>query len=281
MMWDEIRSAAQGEPPEKVLQASNLLAANHTGNSLQFGFDDGYWVRITPTLRVPDPDLFSREPMWERWTGQEAKFLRDAEDYWFHVYKPQPGDVIVDIGAGRGEDVYAFSRSVGAQGIVWAMEPHPVSFGVLERLCRWNGLANVRALRIACTTEPAELQIETLPVWESNYVRAGAPSETSFTVTGRPFDEVMDEHGIERIDFLKMNIEGAERLALPGCRRALARARFACICAHDFRADRGEGEEFRTLAFVKEFLRDAGFEILTRDDPRYYVPYHVHAWRTA
>jgi hypothetical protein len=83
--------------------------------------------------------------------------------------------------------------------------------------------------------------------------------------------------GIERIDFLKMNIEGAERFALPGCREALGRARFACVAAHDFRAARGEGEEFRTLAFVREFLTGCGFELITRDDdPRYYVPYHVH-----
>jgi hypothetical protein len=77
-----------------------------------------------------------------------------------------------------------------------------------------------------------------------------------------------------------MNIEGAERLALPGCTDALRRARFVCIAAHDFRAARGEGEEFRTLAFVRDFLAAAGFQLVTRDgDPRYYVPYHVHGFR--
>jgi hypothetical protein len=77
-----------------------------------------------------------------------------------------------------------------------------------------------------------------------------------------------------------MNIEGAERRALPGCRDALGRARSVCIAAHDFRAARGEGEDFRTLAFVREFLTAAGFELVTRDDdPRYYVPYHVHGTR--
>jgi hypothetical protein len=77
-----------------------------------------------------------------------------------------------------------------------------------------------------------------------------------------------------------MNIEGAERHALPGCADALRRVCFVCIAAHDFRAARGEGEEFRTLDFVKEFVAAAGFRIVMRDDPRYYVPYHVHGWRT-
>ena len=26
-----------------------------------------------------------------------------VEDFWYHLYKPQRGDVIVDVGAGRGE----------------------------------------------------------------------------------------------------------------------------------------------------------------------------------
>src|SRR5262249_54447708 len=79
---------------------------------------------------------------------------------------------------------------------------------------------------------------------------------------------------------LKMNIEGAERFALPGCREALSRTRNVTVAAHDFRAARGEGEEFRTLAFVREFLHDCGFRTVTRDDdPRYYVPFHVHGVR--
>jgi hypothetical protein len=41
-----------------------------------------------------------------------------------------------------------------------------------------------------------------------------------------------------------------------------------------------EGEEFRTLAFVHEFLTECGFKLTTRDgDPRYYVPFHVHGQR--
>ena len=77
-----------------------------------------------------------------------------------------------------------------------------------------------------------------------------------------------------------MNIEGAERQALPGCREALEGTARVCISAHDFRANRGEGERFRTLGFVREFLGESGFALTTRDeDGRYYVPYHVHGRR--
>lgn len=244
---------------------------------------DGVWMRRVGGHYFPDPELLRvDQPNWERWSGMAEKYLRDANDYWFHVYKPKAGDVIVDIGAGRGEDVFAFSKAVGTEGRVWATEPHPVSHDVLRRFCRLNGLSNVTALNMACTEEPAQLQIETLPVWESSFVREGAASPTSHAVQGLPFDRIAEQHGITRIDFLKMNIEGAERHALPGCREALTRTRHVCIAAHDFRAARGEGESFRTLEFVRDFLSSAGFALTTREeDPRYYVPYHVHGVRKA
>jgi FkbM family methyltransferase len=146
---------------------------------------------------------------------------------------------------------------------------------MLESFCFEYGLQNVTALRYACTDRCGPVQIETLPASESNYTRFGQPSETSFDADGRRFDDLAAAYGIHRIDFLKMNIEGAERLALPGCRESLNRTRYVCVAAHDFRADEGEG--FRTLQFVQSFLTSAGFAVTRREtDPRDYVSLHVH-----
>lgn len=282
-MWIAESAVRESDRPggraELARLATELARKAAGGADIEIFWDD-MWIRRVGPHYFPDPGMFAvAEPNWQRWAGMAEKYLRDAADYWFHVYKPQSGDVIVDIGAGRGEDVFAFSRAVGPAGAVWAIEPHPVSFGVLRKFCAINRLTNVTVLHYACVDAPARLQIETLPVWESNYVRGGERTPASYPVEGLPFDSLCADRGIERIDFLKMNIEGAERLALPGCRDALRRARFACVAAHDFRAARGEGEQFRTLALVRESLREAGFELVTRDsDPRYYVPYHVHGF---
>ena len=266
--------------PELARHATAVAREAMPGVDIEFSWD-GMWIRRVGTHYYPDPEMFSiPQKRRDQWPALADKHLRDADDYWFHVYKPRAGDTIVDIGAGRGEDVFAFSRAVGPEGRVWAIEPHPVSFQILRKFCALNGLSNVTALNFACVDRPASLQIETMPVWESNYVRDGEPTPSSHAVEGVTFDSLSEQQGIGRIDFLKMNIEGAERTALPGCRNALQRTRNVCIAAHDFRAARGEGEDFRTLAFVREFLTAAGFRLITRDDePRYYVPYHVHGAR--
>jgi hypothetical protein len=53
-----------------------------------------------------------------------------------------------------------------------------------------------------------------------------------------------------------------------------------CIACHDFRANWGEDEFFRTKAVITEAVRHAGFRIVSRDaDPRPYVADQVNAVR--
>ena len=283
-MWIAAEYAAALEARD----AHRQLAAETTGRLHELGqadleivFADGLWMHRAGEIWFPDGVSFDyAEGSWAKWADQEAKFRRDAADYWFHVYRPQAGDVIVDIGAGRGEDVFAFSEAVGPGGAVWALEAHPGTFQLLERFCQKNGLTNVRCVHRAAMDRRAMLHIETLPVWESNFVHAGPRTPASHDVEGLPFDDFCVEQGIDRIDFLKMNIEGAERFALPGMPAALGRARTVCIAAHDFRATRGEGEEFRTHNLVVKTLEDAGFTLTIRaEDPRYYVKEHIHGTR--
>jgi FkbM family methyltransferase len=238
------------------------------------------WIFRVGDYYFPVPEVTEPEEwLWHELAGAAARYLQQAEDNWYRVYRPKPGDVVVDIGAGRGEDTCAFSRAVGGSGRVLAIEAHPVSFAVLKKFCLWNGLSNVTALNLACADKTGKLQIETSSNWTSNYTRGGEPSTSGFAVDGVPFDCIWESCGIGRIDFLKMNIEGAERLALIGCRRALEHTRNISVAAHDHRADRGEAEWFRTGDFVRSFLRDSGFHLVPRDDPRSWARGHVHGIR--
>jgi FkbM family methyltransferase len=283
-MWIAEARAAEmeraGAHLELAAEATSELRSL-TGEDLEIVFEDGLWLHRARKLWFPDGARFAyNEGCWAQWSGREAKFRRDAADYWFHVYKPEQGDVIVDIGAGRGEDVYAFSEAVGPTGTVWAIEAHPGSYRLLERFCQKNGLSNVRLLNCAAMNRRGTLQIQTLAVWESNFVYEGAATPASHAVEAYRLDEICERQGIDRIDLLKMNIEGAERFALPGMPDALRRTRFACIAAHDFRAARGEGDEFKTHDFVLKTLQNAGFSLVLRsEDPRYYVKEHIHGFR--
>ena len=79
------------------------------------------------------------------------------------------------------------------------------------------------------------------------------------------------------VGLLKLNIEGSETAALRGASELLSRTRLVAVACHDFRADRGDGERFRTRAEVRRLLESAGFEVVTRTkDPRLGVSHHVY-----
>ena len=51
-------------------------------------------------------------------------------------YQPRKGDVIMDVGAGVGEEALMFSREVGEHGRVICVEAHPRTYRCLEKLVR-------------------------------------------------------------------------------------------------------------------------------------------------
>lgn len=246
-------------------------------DELEIAYLNGLWTRRAGRYFVPDSPTFEYTyDDFGKWKGIIDHYVADAEDFWLRHYQPKERDVILDVGAGRGEDTLAFSKAVGKTGRVVAIEAHPLSFAILKSFCMLNRLTNVTALQLALMDKPGKVRIvESNSSWMENAVEYGNPS-SGIDVTAGTLTEVCKQQGIEDIAFLKMNIEGAERYALRGMTSVMPRIRQICVACHDFRYELGHGEQFRTRAFVESFLIEHGFEIVSRfDDPRDYVRDHI------
>lgn len=251
------------------------------GDGVEIAYVDGMWTRRAGPLFFPDGPRFRYEYAdFSTWVRQADVYDSDAKDFWLRHYEPREGDVIVDVGAGRGEDTLAFSRGVGRTGRVLAIEAHPVSFAILKSFCRLNGLANVKPVQAALMDKPGTVHLEeSKSLWMETAVTRNGDSR-GIEVRARTLDELCAEEGVANIAFLKMNIEGAERYALLGMERMFARVRQICVACHDFRAELGHGEEFRTKALVKRILARHGYTLASRpEDPRDYVRDHVFGLR--
>jgi FkbM family methyltransferase len=242
-------------------------------------FFDGTWVRRIGGAYVADtPDFAYYGNSLAGWGAQLADQAAATEDFWFHLYRPASGDVIVDVGAGSGTDAPVFSRAVGYKGRVLAIEAHPVTFARLELTCKHNRLSNITCVHRAVMGRPGQVVIEDGPQDISNAVGAVA-SPGGVRVAADTLDEICRQCGIEHIDLLKMNIEGAERWAIAGMQHIIRRTRYACIACHDFRGEAGAAMCTRQAAI--DFLRGHDFQITTRDpDPRAFVRDHVHGANT-
>jgi FkbM family methyltransferase len=257
------------------------FARRATGLDVQILYLNGLWTHRVGNCFFPDGTRFNfTSPDFERWPGQQQRYVSEAEDFWLQYYRPKTGDVIIDIGAGRGEDMLTFSNAVGPTGRVIAVEAHPLSFAILKSFCRLNGLTNAAPLHLALMDRPGTVHIAgSESAWDESAVQVGN-EPAGIEVRADTLDNLCIEQGVREIAFLKMNIEGAERQALPGMEATLPHIRTICVACHDFRADWGHGEQFRTRAFVEQFLVEHGFVLKSRrDDPRGYVRDHVFGSR--
>lgn len=261
-------------------KVTTYLARRELGREVRVFHDGRLWIHHVNSTFFPDDRRFRYYgSSFKDWAELPSRYMRDAEDYWFRRYHPREGDTILDVGAGRGEDSFAFSRAVGSSGRVVAIEAHPQTYELLEGFCRLNRLENTSLLNVAVMDKQGEISMVESDDWRANAV---ATDETSgdVRVTATTIDRICSELVIKRVDFLKMNIEGAERYALPGMKSMLGSTTAICVACHDFLADRGLGESYRTKQFVEQFLVGHGFRTVSYpEDARDYVRCHVFAFR--
>jgi len=174
--------------------------------------------------------------------------LRDAiqrEVFFMGRYEPQetaliehfikPGSVFVDVGANWGYFSLLAASRAGASGRVVAFEPDPRLVSILKRNIDLNGFNCVSAVQAAAADRTAELQLEGYDESNANHgvskLNSGIilAEKNVFTVVARKVDDVLDEMGVDHVDLVKMDIEGAEDLALRGMDAGLKRGRFAAL----------------------------------------------------
>ena len=166
-------------------------------------------------------DLIAREVFFTGAYGpQETAILRTVL---------RPGASFVDVGANWGYFTLLAAHLVGERGRVAAIEPDPRLFALLAANVAANGLARVSAVQAAAAERDEALTLaghaEEGGNWGvSSLVAAG--DGPRFEVRGRPVDDVMDELGMDGVELLKMDIEGAEDVALRGMAEGLARGRY-------------------------------------------------------
>jgi FkbM family methyltransferase len=129
-------------------------------------------------------------------------------------------DVVIDVGAHLG----TFTRIALRHGarLVVAVEPDPVNAECFGRTFASEIAAGrVRLVQAAAWHSPGSLTFEVGNASQTGHVAESA-SGRGVTVRAMTLDGMADELKLGRVDFIKMDIEGAERHALAGARRLLA-----------------------------------------------------------
>jgi FkbM family methyltransferase len=138
------------------------------------------------------------------------------------------GAIMLDVGAHIGYFTLKSSKRVGKSGRVIAFEPDPWTLETLRANLAANNAANVTIVPVACTDSETTLKFYHARVNSggsslSRATASGAGDPHEFTVRGRPIDDVVQELEVQRIDVLKVDVEGAELFVLRGAKDTLKR----------------------------------------------------------
>ena len=122
-----------------------------------------------------------------------------------NIFEVKNDAVVFDIGAFKGDTAYFFSKKCSNKARIYAFEPDDYAFQILEKIKEKYKLNNVITKNILLSN--AEKEIDFVSMIENT------PTIKKNAIT---IDKFVEENNIEKIDYIKMDVEGAEKNILEG-----------------------------------------------------------------
>lgn len=149
--------------------------------------------------------------------------LNEFSEPWMkHYFKPEKGDVVIDVGAHVGKYALTAANLVRDEGIVIAIEAHPENFDALLKNISLNGFKNVIPLNVAAFNKDDE-QLRLFGSRDNGYSLKAFPNTGGVNVRAKRIDSIVENLNIKKVDWVKIDVEGAEVEVLEGMEKIVTR----------------------------------------------------------
>lgn len=172
---------------------------------------------IPPKTVLPILQGKLRGKKWIVGSGQHGAWLGSYEYEKQLLFQQivQEGNVVYDLGANSGFYTVLASALVGNLGKVVSFEPHPRNLVFLREHLRLNLVQNVTVIDAAVSDRSGFIQ------FSGDGFIGHISEQGELRVKTVSLDELIDTNQIPPPDFIKIDIEGAEMLALQGAKSML------------------------------------------------------------
>lgn len=161
-----------------------------------------------------------------------ATFLQGHYEYQKNQCKivPQEGDIVIDGGACWGEAALFFANMVGAGGEVYSFEFVPENLHVFQKNIELNprlkdqihivkhAMLNESDLNLNFGTNGPATRIVRA---DDPFLNGNGEIKKENEITTLSIDDLVQRKNLSKVDFIKMDIEGCELLALKGAEKTL------------------------------------------------------------
>jgi FkbM family methyltransferase len=180
----------------------------------------------------------------------------------------QPGDTFVDVGANAGFYSLLAATAMGNSGRVISFEPDPRNLPLLRSNARINGFEHLIQIEPkALSDRECELDFWSAPenTWGGGLVKLPDSESLHCRVSATTLDKYMATTSSDQVDLIKIDIEGAEPLALKGMREAL---RTAKVVIYEINKPRLDQLKIRPLDLIRQTNEQGGFDTTLLTDER-------------
>jgi FkbM family methyltransferase len=170
------------------------------------------------------------------------------------------GGVVLDMGAYSGITSIMFGRVVGNEGKVYAFEPDPLNYACFNeniKIARAvSGLENISIIKKAVWKNSLGIEFSSEGAMGSSAAEiVGSTRGNVITVPSISIADFCEQNAIEKIDFIKMDIEGGEINVLESSKEILEKLRPKMIIEPHY-----VGNELSTSA-CQQILESIGYEV--------------------
>jgi len=160
-----------------------------------------------------------------QYRGLARRGILEKETTGYFLKNVSEGDMVLDIGANIGYYTLIFAKLVGEKGKVFAFEPDPSNFEILKKNVTTNNFQNVILENVAVTnsTGTTELYLSTKDMGHHRIYKSKHMSKNHVSVKTIRLDDYLNSNSfLEKISFVKLDVEGSEFGSLKGMEKILS-----------------------------------------------------------
>ena len=210
---------------------------------------------------------------WKLWLNKEniiyslniySEIFREKHHGKMNGFPSKKDSVIVDLGANEGFYVLK-AKEIAPNSKIIAVEPNPTAFRVLKKNVKINRLKNVITLNKAVTSKNGKIKFEIVKgrseVGSVKVYEKYRKNLKKIKIDSITLENLCRRYKIDKIDFLKIDVEGSEVDILKSSKRVLPRVKKAIIEYHNAQ---------KTINGVKKIMARNNFKLVKVDDQKFY-----------